>query len=64
MFRHYGLPDEQVRDFISGKDWCRIARYAESTNCAATATAVSRQSVEALAQMKAVRLSDPRPGLR
>jgi hypothetical protein len=64
VFRHYGLPDEQVRDFISGKDWCRIARYAESTNCAATATAVSRQSVEALAQMKAVRLSDPRPGLR
>lgn len=57
--RHYGGPDEAVDAFLSGREWCRLAGYAESADCAGSFSVVSQRSREALAQMKTQRVRDP-----
>lgn len=59
VFDHYAVPDDTVRAFVNGREWCRIAPYTDQPNCLGDRTDVSRNSFAALAQMKLRRATDP-----
>ncbi len=59
VFAHYVVPDATVQTFLSAREWCRIAPFADQPNCAATRSTVTANSNAAMAQMRARRSADP-----